>query len=909
MIHYLPYLHYLHIFASASSLLLAALVVIRNRYAILNQICAGLFVCFAIWSFGQSFFNNPYSSLQTALFFQKIASVGWINFTVFFILFTLVFTERTRLIKWAVGPALLIQSLLMYRQWRFDLLTDYSRHAFGWLGQWKNDFWSNLFFTYYGGVIILGLVLMLIYKRRNILTYKKKQINIVVVSALIPLIFSTLGNVVLPKLGIVVPSIGDIFIQIWAIGIAYAMIRFNMLTLTPVAAAETIIATMADLLILINPEKKITSVNKAVLAITNYHEEVLINAPVGVLLPDETFTAVTLDQVALLLEPASCRTLIKTSSGKLIPIDLTCSIIAGNGFVCVAHDATMEQKTQEILQHSNEELEILVTKRNTELHTAIKEKDETIKQLKKASTELKESQERLSVMFEYAPDAYYINDLKGTFVDGNRQAEALTGYKRKELIGSNFLKIGLLPLSQITRAARLLSLNALGRPTGPDEFILKNKAGELIPVELSTYPVTINGKKVVLGIARNLNQRKKNEAEKKQLEEELFQSQKLESLGQLAGGMAHDLNNLLSAISGYSEMIVAMSGTNEKLKKYAGNITNTTVRASDLTKSLLAFARRGKYETALINVHAAIDETAEILEHTLGKGIVIKKQLNAPSSTILGDRSQIRNIIMNLAINARDAMPDGGSITFATAITVLAEQTVRSQSGFLHPGDYLIISTTDTGTGMDEKTRARAFEPFFTTKAKGHGTGLGLASVYGIVQNHNGSIDCISAVGKGTCMNIYLPLRTEESDIKSNGPKDDQPQPMPVLVPQKLTGRILIIDDEESMREVVGEIITAIGCTVIAMANPVEALIWFKAHHASIDAIVLDMIMPQMGGRECFAELKKIALHMPVILASGYSAGTDVEDCLKDGANVFLPKPFPAQKLIDELTKILANDK
>lgn len=370
--------------------------------------------------------------------------------------------------------------------------------------------------------------------------------------------------------------------------------------------------------------------------------------------------------------------------------------------------------------------------------------------------------------------------------------------------------------------------------------------------------------------------------DRKKLEGELRQSEKMQAVGQLAGGVAHDFNNQLSAIVGYSEMLVEKL-SDEKLKKFAKNIFISAQSAADLTRQLLAYSRKGKNRKVDMNIHSIIDEVITLLGRSIDKKIVIKKQLNASHPIITGDPSQIQNAILNIAINSRDAMSHGGNITFRTDNITLDESYCKIHPFEINPGQFLFLSISDNGSGIPKEIQKKIFEPFFTTKAEGKGTGMGLAAVYGTIKTHKGAINLYSEINRGTTFNIYIPLST--ADTGTSNPIIEQG-------PVKGSGTIMIIDDEDIVRNMAGDILTDLGYTVLKYKNGNTALKDFMRNSNDIDLVIVDLFMPYLNGEEILHEIRKINPYVKVLLASGFSINEEIEALLKKGAQDFIQKPF-----------------
>ncbi len=370
--------------------------------------------------------------------------------------------------------------------------------------------------------------------------------------------------------------------------------------------------------------------------------------------------------------------------------------------------------------------------------------------------------------------------------------------------------------------------------------------------------------------------------EKHLLSEQLRQSEKLKSVGQLAGGIAHDFNNQLAAIIGYGEMVYNKLDEGP-LKKYCEYIVTSGKSAADLTKQLLAFSRKGQQKCVPLDIHKLVDETIAILMRSIDKRIKIERVLNAEVSTIEGDPSFLQNALLNLCINARDAMPEGGTITISSENLQINEYTIKHVLQELQPGPHILLSVSDTGAGIPKDIQDRIFDPFFTTKEEGKGTGMGLAAVFGTIKQHNGSVSLYSEEGCGARFNIYLPLTGQSLNVDKNTIKK---------VERKLTATIMVVDDERIVRDLAKDILTEVGYTVIAEADPNKAVEIFRDKHSEIDLVLIDIIMPGMSGGELLKVLMAIEPEVKVLVASGYSFNENAQMMLDSGALEFINKPF-----------------
>jgi signal transduction histidine kinase/ActR/RegA family two-component response regulator len=377
--------------------------------------------------------------------------------------------------------------------------------------------------------------------------------------------------------------------------------------------------------------------------------------------------------------------------------------------------------------------------------------------------------------------------------------------------------------------------------------------------------------------------------EMRRLEGQLFQAQKMEAVGKLAGGIAHDFNNMLSGISGYANLIKRKFGAEKpELKNFATAILSASERAADLTRKLLAFARKGKYQTVHIDMHQTIHEVIQLLERTIDPRIKITQRLRASPSVILGDPTQVQNMVLNLAINARDAMPEGGDLTLETDAVALDGGTSADGRYEVEAGAYLRLAVGDTGVGMDPETRERVFEPFFTTKSVGKGTGLGLASVYGTVKSHGGFITVESRKGKGSTFTVHVPLSKLDVTPEQTAQTEE-------IV--RGHGHIMVVDDEQMVCNLSREVLGYLGYTVHTCNDGMQAVEYFSKNPDKVDLVILDVIMPGMDGYETFKKLREVRDDVKVIVTTGYSLKEDTHQILSRGVCGFIQKPFESGKL------------
>ncbi len=397
-------------------------------------------------------------------------------------------------------------------------------------------------------------------------------------------------------------------------------------------------------------------------------------------------------------------------------------------------------------------------------------------------------------------------------------------------------------------------------------------------------------------LVEDITEKKQTEAENQKLQEHLRHAEKMEAIGYLAGGIAHDFNNQLTGVLGYAELLVFRL-EDKKLTAYAQNIIDSANRSAALIEQLLAFGRKGKYLSVPVAIEQIVGEVTSLLQRSIDKRIEIHQNFHDGTTQVLGDPNQLQSALLNIALNARDAMPEGGKLSFETALFKPAPDWKHAKiyAEGQTEVEYLRVSIADTGCGMDTEVINRIFEPFFTTKEMGKGTGMGLASVYGTMTNHNGHIDVESSIGKGTTFHLYFPLAA--SDLQEDQPK------FCTLVTGK--ARILLVDDERIVRGVAVEMLQSLGYQVYECEDGQQAVEYYRQAWREIDLVILDMIMPVMDGRDAFIAMQQINPDVRVILCSGYSLDDRVQSILEEGKIGFVGKPFTVGELSEQVDEFL----
>ncbi len=518
---------------------------------------------------------------------------------------------------------------------------------------------------------------------------------------------------------------------------------------------------------------------------------------------------------------------------------------------------------------------------------------EDISERKNAEEALRESEENFRILFDGAADTIALLDTKWNIIDLNLRFKEETGYTREEMIGKNVFTCGIITEESAGKSARRLNRLLAGEkwPIFDVEGLARD--GALIPYEVRAVPIVKNGEIMAIqAIMRNISERKRADREKKKLEGQLIQAQKMKAIGTLAGGIAHDFNNLLMGILGNASLMLVDMDSGHAGYEHLKNIEQYVQNGVDLTRQLLGFAMGGKYEVKPTDLNELVKKSARMFGRAK-KEIRIHGKYQKDIWTVDVDRGQLEQVLLNLYVNAWQAMPAGGDLFLQTRNTVLKEDEVSPY--VLKPGQYVQISVTDNGVGMDPMTRERVFDPFFSTKTPGRGTGLGLASAYGIVKNHDGIISVESELGEGTTFHIFLPASTKKIE------KDK------IVTQEIVTGSetILLVDDEAMIIDIGGEMLRELGYTVITAKSGSEAVQTYRDQKDLIDMVILDMIMPEMGGGETYDRLKTMDPDIKVLLASGYSINGQAKDILGRGCDGFIQKPFNLGTLSQKLREIL----
>jgi two-component system cell cycle sensor histidine kinase/response regulator CckA len=509
---------------------------------------------------------------------------------------------------------------------------------------------------------------------------------------------------------------------------------------------------------------------------------------------------------------------------------------------------------------------------------------------------LRASETRYRRLFEAAKDGILILDASsGQIVDVNPFLVGLTGYSREHFLGKYLWELGLFEHMAASRAA-FVELQA-NRYVRYDDLPLRAQDGRKIDVEFVSNVYSVDDRNEIQCNIRDIRERKRLDELRTHLEEQLRASQKMDAIGGLAGGVAHDFNNLLSVILSYTAFAMVEAAEGSQIRGDLLEVRKAAERAAELTRSLLAFSRHQVLQPVPLDLNQVATGLEKMLRRILGEDIDFVQALAPGLGVVHADPGQIEQVLMNLVVNARDAMPKGGKLTIETSNVELdAEYATRHVA--VAPGSYVLLVVTDTGVGMDQPTLERIFEPFFTTKERGKGTGLGLSTVHGIVKQSGGSIWVYSEPGHGTTFKIYLPR-----DPSAVAATDAQPESAPKLYTG--TETILVVEDEPALREVVRRTLHAAGYTVLTAACGEDALRTCEQHAGALHLLLVDVVMPRMSGKALADELTGERPTLKVLYMSGYTNDAIVHRGVLDAGTNFLGKPFTTADLTRKVRRVL----
>lgn len=499
---------------------------------------------------------------------------------------------------------------------------------------------------------------------------------------------------------------------------------------------------------------------------------------------------------------------------------------------------------------------------------------------------------RLATAVDQAAESVIISDKRGNIQYVNPAFERLSGFTKNDIVGRNFrvLKSDAHDEDFYREMYRTISSGE----GWAGQISNRMKDGSLRQFETTISPIRDDSGAIVNFVSVN-----RDVTQEEALEAQLLQAQKMEAVGTLAGGIAHDFNNLLQVIQGYSEVLLHGVNDDSSHQEALQKIHRSAKRGAELTEQLLTFSRKVQSERRPLDLNQEVEQVKNLLERTIPKMIEIELHLDETPAIVSADPVQVEQALMNLAVNAMDAMPEGGKITIETTRAILDEVFCKTHLG-ARPGEYVLLTISDTGHGMNKEILEHVFEPFYTTKEVGKGTGLGLAMVYGIVKTHEGYILCYSEVDSGTTFKIYLPALVQSGHWSEAGEGEDRPKGGDET--------IMLVDDEEYIRELGVELLSDVGYEVLTATDGEGALELYRKEQKRIDLVILDLVIPGMGGKKCYEEILKIDPQAKILIVSGYSVNGPGQEAMKAGARGFVGKPFDVYNILTTIRNILDEE-
>ena len=533
-----------------------------------------------------------------------------------------------------------------------------------------------------------------------------------------------------------------------------------------------------------------------------------------------------------------------------------------------------------------------------ELHIHQVELEMQNEELRRVHLELQETRDRYADLYDFAPLGYFTLSEKGIIREANLTGASLLGMERGLLIGqpfSHFIEADNQDIFYLHRQNLFAS-----KARQNCELRLKKVDGGIFAARLESVAATEKktaNRRIKMAIA-DITDLKQAEKEKALLQAQLQQAQKMEAIGTLAGGIAHDFNNLLQAVLGYTEILLFDKMTSDPGYHELHAIRRAAERGGNLTRQLLTFSRKVESKLRPVDLNLEVQKIIKLLERTLPKMIVIELRLSPGLDVVYADTTQIEQILLNLAANAKYAMQDEGTLTIQTENIQLDPEFCRTRPE-AKPGKYVLLTVSDNGRGIDTKIMDYIYDPFFTTKGLAEGTGLGLTMVYGVVKGHGGHIECVSEHDAGTDFKIYLPAANQavvtETAVEEN-------------LPAGGTETILLVDDEALVRDIGRKSLTRFGYTLLTVEDGMHAVDLYRQEHHRIDLVLLDLIMPKMSGRRCLEALLEVNPRAKIVIASGYSETGPVKEALGAGAKGFISKPYDVKNLLKVVRQVLDAD-
>ena len=546
-----------------------------------------------------------------------------------------------------------------------------------------------------------------------------------------------------------------------------------------------------------------------------------------------------------------------------------------------------------------------IEKKNATLEQRVRERTRDLEQnenrYRKMCQQLHESEARFRAIFNQISDGILAADpVSGKIILANQGTSQITGCEADDLIGRHISDIH--PKEDFPYILKQYERQAKGEIQLAGDIPVLRKDGTTVYCDINSQPVKIGDKRLLLGIFRDISDRRKAQEKESRLKEQLLQSQKLEAIGTLAGGVAHDFNNMLTVIQGNIQYLAMKTDKDSSALKFINNIRTAAERASDLTRQLILYSRRESMNYTLFNPNQTIEELLKMLKRLIGENITIKTGFDSGLTELCADQGNFEQIIMNMAVNARDAMPEGGTLTISTTHLAEVPQTELPPPATQPAAvPHARITVADTGCGMDDETRRHIFDPFYTTKKRGQGTGLGLSVVHGIVKEHKGWIRVHSRPNAGTTFDIFFPLNLEKHKAGQDKEISDK------IIKSKANGRILLVEDDRLVREITQLILTDAGYSVTAAENAEQASELFSEQNMAFDLVFSDAILPGKNGIDLIEELQNKKPELKALLGSGYSGDRTQHDSIKERNIPFTRKPYKMKNLLETVRQVLSE--
>jgi len=849
----------LHLFAFVNYLYLAIYVLVINPRERLNHACIAAILCMAVWSLEYTVVHFPGTSYENARLWLRFGALGWTGLPPALLWFVYIFTGQGQQFKkfWYHAATTLPWIVFYIAQWQWLIVDQLVPKPYGWSHTFSHSAWTLLFCIYYVGLVGWSLFLLARFQRKTQRRTLKILSGMLFGVIFACLLFASITDIILPMMGLAwLPPMGSLVTLIWAAGLAYALVKYKFLTISPATAAENILDTMSDLLILCDPQGKIVTINHAAsqmlghstedvrgVHLLNFVEDPNLQEPNSF---SQCFGKISIDNVRINL---------RTSSGNRLAVMLSSSLLTDAqgelaGMVTVAKD---------------------------------------ISALDHAEQALRASEKRYRELVENINDVIFTINLEGIITFVSPRVSALSGYSPEELVGRHIETV----IHEDERPKAIKRLGSVSKgDAGATNYRFLNKDGSFLWARVSSRPILQEGDTVgIQGVIADITPLINAMEEKLELEAKLSKAQKMEAIGTLAGGVAHDLNNILSGISSYPEFLLMKLPKDSALRKPLELINRSGIKAAAIVQDLLTLARRGVAHFEVLNLNQVIKDFFSSPEYhkqrSFFPGASVETELAPDLYNIKGSNVHLTKSVMNLLTNAFEALFKGGRISITTKNRHLTQEDAARYDA--PTGDYVVLSIQDNGKGIAAEDLDRIFEPFYSKKVMGRsGTGLGMAVVWGTVRDHKGIINVRSKPDHGTCFDLYFPATKELLDEKAG--------PLPEEMYQGAGETILIVDDVPEQRTISSAMLAQLGYRVHTATSGEEALTWVQEQSA--DLVILDMIMdPGMDGLETLQKILAIYPGQKAIIASGYSETDRVRQALKLGALGYLRKPFSVEEI------------